>query len=682
MRTPVKLGKRSCVQPGLNEESVADSKAIRELHRGLGFLSRPDDHEPRGTMPVHARQNMNGVAHSLLGHKASGEREADLGVVERLTARVEDCRVESQRDHVDVAAKPLPTSDGSSLATAWIQAGDTPVGVLFVLRERRRKPLIDVLSRVHDDRKLLRSSPESLPPHEAHRFLVDVQDVGTNLADEALERLGVDIAMTVDIPCAADGQFEDRKRFPDQLILCAGVGPHGWSDEREINPGRYESAVALPMCRVASRVVHTENAHASSLCGSWGGNDCGAVPVLVRPRTAGSTEDPMRIVIAPSAYYPNIGGIEELTRQLARELGSRRHQVSVLTNRWPADTPRSEALEGVVVTRLSFPLPAARPLAAGRFLVASPWAAAVLVHHLRSVRPEIVHVIGAGPQAAYLGVLSRRLGARLVFTAQGELGFDSRSVFKHSVSLRSSLRRLLRTADEVTACSRFVLDELERFSPIRATPVVIPNGVAPADFDGHHRQDGRPYVLAVGRLVEQKGFDTLIEAVASEPLATLDLVIAGDGPERHRLESLAERKGIAGRVRFIGPVNRSQLGGLLAGCRVFALPSRGEPFGIALLEAMAAGIPSVATSAGGVTEFARDGQNALLVSPDDPGALATAIMRLDTDDLLRSRLSAEGRATADRLSWAKIATEYERVYAEALGTTSRRPTSGVAEPPR
>src|SRR5947209_19478670 len=79
---------------------------------------------------------------------------------------------------------------------------------------------------------------------------------------------------------------------------------------------------------------------------------------------------PLRVLLAPSAYYPHVGGIEELTRQLALALRVRGHEVSVLTNRWPPGVSASETLDAIEVTRLTFPLPSASPLAAGRFLAA------------------------------------------------------------------------------------------------------------------------------------------------------------------------------------------------------------------------------------------------------------------------------------------------------------------------
>jgi glycogen synthase len=386
----------------------------------------------------------------------------------------------------------------------------------------------------------------------------------------------------------------------------------------------------------------------------------GNVPHLLSSRR-------LRVLLVPSAYYPHVGGIEEATRQLALALSDRGHNIAVLTNQWPAGVRRSEVLDGIEVTRLAFPLPAMQPFAAARFLATSPAAALALLRHIHRWHPDVAHVIGAGPQSVYLACLRSLLGSRLVFTAQGEQTFDARGVFARSATLRAGLRRVLREADAVTACSAFVMRHLVEAETIRAPTYVIPNGVEPDEFaEASPEHDLGPYVLAVGRLVPQKGFDVLVDAFTSEQLAGLNLVLVGDGFERARLETRAVELGLDSRVQFLGSVDRPRLARLLRGACVFAFPSRGEAFGIALLEAMAAGVPAVAAAAGGIPEFARDGENALLVQPEDASALAEAIARLASDTGLRDRLVVGGRATATELAWSRIADRYEGVYLSAL----------------
>ena len=379
------------------------------------------------------------------------------------------------------------------------------------------------------------------------------------------------------------------------------------------------------------------------------------------------------MLLAPSAYYPHVGGIEELTRQLALALHARGHEAAVLTNRWPNGVVESEVLDGVDVTRLRFPLPALRLTSAARFLIAAPSAARAVAGQVRKWRADLVHVIGGGPQSVYIGMLARRLGAPLVFSTHGELSFDAQRAFERSAILRAGLRRTVRQARIVTACSTFTLKNLETFVKPECPSVVIQNGVDPEEFA--HKSDVEngfePYVLAVGRLVPQKGFDVLMDAFAIGDLNGVNLVIAGDGFERASLERRATDLGIVDRVYLLGAVTRDRLVALMHGAVAFALPSRGEAFGIALLEAMAAGVPSVAAAAGGVPELARDGQNALLVSAENPVALSIALSRLLNDAELRTRLSAGGRRTARELAWNRIVERYEAVYAQArLGFSS------------
>jgi glycogen(starch) synthase len=375
----------------------------------------------------------------------------------------------------------------------------------------------------------------------------------------------------------------------------------------------------------------------------------------------------LRILLVPSAYYPHIGGIEELTRQLALALKKRGHDAAVLTNRWPPGTRHSEVLDGVDVIRLRFPLPAKRFSAILHFLATSPATAIALIRHIHRWQTDIVHVIGAGPPSAYLAGLHPYLRARLVFTAQGELTFDAHRVFERSATLLAGLRRMLRRADAVTACSAFVMRDLEKLQDVQAPSYVIPNGVEPSEFTSATPEpDFDPYVLGIGRLVPQKGFDVLIDAFAADEVADLNLVIAGDGFERDDLRARATKRGVDCRVHFVGAVDRPRIARLLRGARVFALPSRAEPFGIALLEAMAVGLPAVATAAGGIPEFARDGTNALLIQPDNAKALAGAISRLAFDPELRARVIAGGRATAEAHAWGRIAGRYEDVYRRVL----------------
>lgn len=175
----------------------------------------------------------------------------------------------------------------------------------------------------------------------------------------------------------------------------------------------------------------------------------------------------------------------------------------------------------------------------------------------------------------------------------------------------------------------------------------LPNFVA--DFAATPPAAERTTLLALGRLHPNKGFDVLLRAVALLP--GVDLVIAGEGPERGALEALARDLGVAGRVRL--PGWRQDAGALLKAARIFVCPSRQEPLGNIVIEAWSAGCPVVAADAEGPRELIADGADGLLVPKEDPGALAAAIAGLLADPVRAIALAEAGRA------------RFARDYAEA-----------------
>lgn len=172
-----------------------------------------------------------------------------------------------------------------------------------------------------------------------------------------------------------------------------------------------------------------------------------------------------------------------------------------------------------------------------------------------------------------------------------------------------------------------------------------------------------PVVLCAARLAPYKGIDVLLMAFARllDDGVSARLVLAGRDKTDGALAAFSRRLGLGGSVRFVGELTPARLAGALKDADVFVLPSRRENFPIALLEAMAAGKPSVASRAGGIPELTgRDG--ALLVAPGDPAALARALGRLLSDPALRRRLGASARGRAAPFTWDRAAAESEALY--------------------
>jgi glycosyltransferase involved in cell wall biosynthesis len=218
---------------------------------------------------------------------------------------------------------------------------------------------------------------------------------------------------------------------------------------------------------------------------------------------------------------------------------------------------------------------------------------------------------------------------------------------------------------------------LLRSEGIRAPVHVIPSGVVPDQFhSGDLHGDPllaaipRPRVVFLGRLHAQKQVDTLVRAAASLPRA--QVVLVGDGPERGGLERLARRLGVADRVHFCGFVPHDRVPAVLRSADVMALPSRYEELGSALLEAMEAGVPIVASATGGIPDVITDERNGLLVPPADPEAMARAIGRLLADQTLSSRLARAGREEVAHYDWNLLAKRVLGVYADVLSGRAAR----------
>jgi glycosyltransferase involved in cell wall biosynthesis/aminoglycoside phosphotransferase (APT) family kinase protein len=290
-----------------------------------------------------------------------------------------------------------------------------------------------------------------------------------------------------------------------------------------------------------------------------------------------------------------------------------------------------------------------------------------LVRLLRRERPDVFHAHMSSPVACKWGLTAAVLARvpAVVGTVQvGAYEPPNRSAYLQ-------LRALARGVDRYLAVSREIAAELVEWLDWPAEKVeVVYNAVdiervAVSAPPGLRAQLGgsetRQLVLTPARLNAQKGHDTLLEATAEVPDALF--LLAGDGPERGRLEARAAELGVAERVHFLG--RREDVPQLLAACDVFALPSLYEGSSLAVLEAMAAGIPVVSSAIGGTEELIEDGRSGLLVPPDDAAALAAALRRLLGDPQLREDFAARARERVDAgLTREQNAERVEAIYGE------------------
>jgi glycosyltransferase involved in cell wall biosynthesis len=362
--------------------------------------------------------------------------------------------------------------------------------------------------------------------------------------------------------------------------------------------------------------------------------------------------DEMNIALFASAFYPHVGGVEELVRQLAREYIRRGDHAIVLTNRWPRDLPAHEEFEGIPLYRLPMRAPEGSVKAIANYHLTHRAIETDVATILRRHKSEIVHVQCVSSNGHYARLAARALKLPLVVTSQGERTMDATGVYERSAFLNRTLRALLKEGDALSACSRDTLEDLERYmgEPFGERARVIYNGIAADDFNDEAapHQHPRPYILGIGRWVPQKGFDVLLRAfalAARDEAFEHDLLLAGEGEERATYEAIVREEKLEGRVHLLGRAARPMAVSLFKGASFFVLPSRHEPFGIVNIEAMTAGKAVVASRVGGVPEIVRDNENGLLVAGDNVEDLARALKRLAGDEELRDRLGRTGASS-------------------------------------
>lgn len=246
------------------------------------------------------------------------------------------------------------------------------------------------------------------------------------------------------------------------------------------------------------------------------------------------------------------------------------------------------------------------------------------------------------------GIAARRLGLPVVSTRR--MDRRVRDSWKSRLIYGRLVDATIAVSPAVVACLRRGPVPPQRIHLI--PEAVDPRRIAPSTPAATVRRslgavDGEVVLLVLAALVHRKGVDVLLEALAHLRVAGLRswLWIAGDGEERDRLTAQCDRLELSDRVRFLG--RRDDTADLLGACDVFVLPSRYEGLGVAALEAMAAGRPVVCSAVGGLAFSVIDGRTGVLVPPDDPAALAAALVPLVRDRGLRLRLGEAGPERID-----------------------------------
>jgi glycosyltransferase involved in cell wall biosynthesis len=372
------------------------------------------------------------------------------------------------------------------------------------------------------------------------------------------------------------------------------------------------------------------------------------------------------VVMVESVTGPWAGGAEHVAARIAINLDRERFHPTLCTTRLIDPT-------GPLLTQLHDAGVPVLQLQRRRRLDLGAWRP--LIELLRREQVDILHshLFGANVWGGILGRLAR---VPVVIAHEHSWTFEGRP-------LRRFLDRELiaRTSTVVAAVStedKEKMIEVERIPPDKIR--VLPNGIPPLSARaGHDLRDElgipaeAPLVGSVGELHPQKAFDVLIGAVAElrQRVPAAQLVIAGGGNDRPRLEEVIRRRGLAGAAHLLG--RRDDVPDVLAALDVAVCCSDREGSPLSVMEYMAAGLPIVATRIGGIPDLIDDGVHGLLVPPRNEHALSSALERVLTDDRLRSRLGDAARERQEREfrledAIRRVEALYEELAAAASST--------------
>lgn len=281
---------------------------------------------------------------------------------------------------------------------------------------------------------------------------------------------------------------------------------------------------------------------------------------------------------------------------------------------------------------------------------------------LRTFRPDVVNYHYCTPSAAYFVLLRVVFRYRFVVSFHGSDALTTQGLRKRAVP------HILERADAVTAVSQDLAEIVQETFPGAYNPVIIPNGI---DYDYWsapsselpHRPQAEPLIVSVGALKHVKGHDLLIEAFStiSKRYPDAHLVLIGDGQLRTLYEKRIRDLSLGDRITITGWLQPDEVRAWLQEADLFVFPSRNEGFGIALLEAMAAGVPVIASSVGGIPEVVGE-MNHTLVKSMTSAEFAKAITELVTNKEMLESLSVRVQKHASRYRFSKTVQSYIDSY--------------------
>ncbi|PWR71772.1 GT4 family glycosyltransferase PelF [Methanospirillum stamsii] len=359
----------------------------------------------------------------------------------------------------------------------------------------------------------------------------------------------------------------------------------------------------------------------------------------------------MKIVIIVTYFLPQrLAGAELASYNLAKHLTRLGHDVHIITTHDPG-LPYFHMMEGIYVHRIPY----------SKFKIVGTLSFCLAIFQtINKIKPSIIQVQGIGVGFISPLILKKLLKIPYIVCGRGS------DVYLPNIYTKIISKMILQNADAIVALTDNMRQKMNEI--LDREIYIIPNGI---DLNSFHAispysmlEKDKINIIFIGRLHPVKGIQYLIKAIKQvhEKIPQVRLVLIGEGEQRKSLEDLVERLGIEDCVIFFGSIPNNRIPDILNRADIFTLSSLSEGFPTVILEAMACGIPIVASRVGGIPDIMQNGVNGYLVEPKNPDDIAKKILDLLQHDDLRQEISQNNKTHVKVYGWEKIALRFENIF--------------------
>ena len=385
-----------------------------------------------------------------------------------------------------------------------------------------------------------------------------------------------------------------------------------------------------------------------------------------------ATNNTKRILIFSTAYYPFLGGAEVAVKEITDRL-SNDFEFDLVTAKLHQDLPRVEKIGAITVYRVGF-----GKMTIDKLLL--PFLGLIQAWRLQNRRKYfclwavmVSYSSGAGYLFNIVRALSGQTRIPIILNLQ-EGDSEDHLKYRWGGLIALSWKLAMRQTDFLTALSNFLLNRAKK-NGYTGPSLLVPNG---ADIEVFSRKINSSvkeklkeefgkkaddvFLVTVSRLVRKNATDDIISALP-HLAKNVSLIVIGNGVESFRLQKQAHDLGVESRVKFLGFVSHEDIPKYLSICDIFIRPSRSEGFGNSFIEAMASGLPVIATPVGGIPDFLDDKITGVFCSPDNPHSIVQSVKLILDDNVLRRNIirGAYHRVT-ERYTWSNIAQKMKDVF--------------------